>query len=197
MVEAEGNTIDTYGTRQDSADCLVPASLELLLEKASFRGYAAGIFWGANPAYTFPKEPLWKKAMAGLPESFRIGMYEDETALDCSWRLPEHHWLESWGDFDSGRDFISLRQPTVGALHDTRQGEDLLLSWLRGIDAQTPQNYFEYLKARWRSHVYPAGSPVDFDTYWNAALHDGGVEAMSNRNSERFREHQYTRSSMR
>jgi len=177
MVEAEGNTVETYGTIPDDSVSMVPHGLNVTLEMATGDDFSAGIFWGVNPAYNCPKESRWKETILRLPQSFRIGLYEDETALDCNWRLPEHHWLESWGDFQSASDYISLRQPVIGPIHDTRQGEDLFLSCLRGLNNQAPQNYLEYLKARWRSHVYPAGSPVDFDDFWNGALHNGGAKS--------------------
>jgi len=58
--------------------------------------FGIAIFWRTNPAYDFPQESAWKKAVAGIPLRIRIGLHEDETALDCQWRLPEHHWLEAW-----------------------------------------------------------------------------------------------------
>jgi molybdopterin-containing oxidoreductase family iron-sulfur binding subunit len=103
----------------------------------------------------------------------RIGLYEDETALDCRWRLPEHHWLEAWGDFEPAADLLNLRQPTIGAIHNTRQAEDILLSILRALGVAAPPSYLEYMKARWQKEIYPAGSPVPFAGFWNAALHDG------------------------
>ena len=111
--------------------------------------------------------------MAKIPLRVRIGLYEDETALDCHWRLPEHHWLEAWGDFEPAANLLSLRQPTIGAIHNTRQGEDILLKCLRALGGEAPRTYLEYLKARWQKEVYPVGSPVPFETFWNAALHDG------------------------
>ena len=136
------------------------AELKDLLEEASMGKFAAGIFWETNPAYSFPEESLWEKAIAKIPERFRIGLYGDETALGCDWRLPEHHWLESWGDFESSADYVSLRQPIMGSLHDTRQGEDLLLACMRGMGESVPRNYLEFMKEYWRANVYPAGSPV-------------------------------------
>lgn len=175
MLEAEGNTIETKGGNLVSKT-LSSEDLKELLKEAADGKYSAGIFWDTNPAYAFPDTSLWENAVAKIPETFRIGLYEDETALDCGWKLPENHWLESWGDFQSSVDFVSLRQPAIGPLHDTRQGEDILLSCMRGMQAPVPENYLQYVKARWRENVYPEGSPVDFENYWNAALHGGGVK---------------------
>ena len=180
MVEAEGNTIDSEkGIRIPGI--LSNADLANLLNEAAGGKFASAIFWGVNPAYAFPDTALWEKAAARIPEGFRIGLYEDETAVSCGWRLPEHHWLESWGDFRSTSDFVSLRQPAIGPLHDTRQGEDILLACMRRMKLPVPASYSEYIKARWNDRVYSKG-PVSFEDYWNGALHDGGVKCGSGPN---------------
>jgi Fe-S-cluster-containing dehydrogenase component/anaerobic selenocysteine-containing dehydrogenase len=172
LLGAEGHTVDAT-LAPPGPEILTFAGLQDLLKQASEGAFAAAIFWGTNPAYTFPQASLWKSAVTKIPTKIRIGLYEDETALDCRWRLPEHHWLESWGDFEPAADFLSLRQPTIGAIHNTRQGEDILLSWLRILGADTSQTYLDYVKARWQREVYPSGSPVSFESFWSAALHDG------------------------
>jgi Fe-S-cluster-containing dehydrogenase component/anaerobic selenocysteine-containing dehydrogenase len=175
MMGAEGNTVE-MSTTPSSPGLLTYAELENLLKEADQGKFAIGIFWGTNPAYSFPNAALWKQAVLKIPETYRIGLYEDETALDCLWRLPEHHWLESWGDFESASDFVGLRQPTVGAIHKTRQIEDLLLYGLRQMKMPAARNYLEYVKNRWQADVFPIGSPASFEAFWNASLHDGGAK---------------------
>jgi molybdopterin-containing oxidoreductase family iron-sulfur binding subunit len=126
MLGAEGKTVETNAP-MPAPELLTFAGLRDLLMEAARGEFALGIFWDTNPAYAFPDASVWKNAIAKIPDSFRIGLYEDETALDCAWRLPEHHWLESWGDFESAPDFVSLRQPAIGAVHDTRQARICLL----------------------------------------------------------------------
>jgi molybdopterin-containing oxidoreductase family iron-sulfur binding subunit len=172
MLGAEGYTVDA-SLALPVPELLTFAGLQDILQEAARGTFAAAIFWGVNPAYAFPQTSVWKSAVGKIPAKICIGLYEDETALDCRWRLPEHHWLEAWGDFEPAADLLSLRQPTIGAIHNTRQGEDILLSWLRLLGAEASGNYVDYLKARWQKEVYPTGSPVPFETFWNAALHDG------------------------
>ncbi len=172
MLGAEGYTQDA-ALAPAVPELLTSAGLQDLLREAAQGAFAAAIFWGANPAYSCPQASLWKNAAAKIPMKVRIGLYEDETALDCRWRLPEHHWLESWGDFEPAADLLSLRQPAMGAIHNSRQGEDTLLSWFRALGLDTQPSYLEYLKARWAKEVFPAGSAVAFEDFWNAALHDG------------------------
>lgn len=174
MLGAEGNTVDASlaVALPEAADF---AEMRAVCEQAARGEFAAALFWAANPGHSFPDQDLWKKAVAGIPKRVRIGLYEDETALDCQWRLPEHHWLESWGDFEATLELLHLRQPAAAPLHDSRQGEDFLLDCLRSLGAGAPPSYAEYLKARWRREVYPGDSPVPFEDYWQAALHDGVV----------------------
>jgi Fe-S-cluster-containing dehydrogenase component len=172
MLGAEGYTVDA-SLAPPSPDLLTFGGLRDLLKEVEQGTFAVAVFWNANPAYTFPLREAWKRAIAKIPMRVRIGLYEDETALDCRWRLPENHWLEAWGDFEPASDLLSLRQPTIGAIFDTRQGEDILLSWLRALGTEAPRSYVDYLKARWQKEVYAAGSNVSFETFWNAALHDG------------------------
>jgi molybdopterin-containing oxidoreductase family iron-sulfur binding subunit len=172
MLGAESYTIDAT-MAAPSPELLTFAGLGDLLQEAERGAFAAAVFWNVNPAYTFPLKPAWTRAVEKIPLKVRIGLYQDETALDCHWRLPEHHWLEAWGDFEPAADLLSLRQPVIAPIFDTRQGEDIVLSWLRALGAEAPKTYFDYLKSRWQKDVYPAGSPVPFETFWNAALHDG------------------------
>jgi Fe-S-cluster-containing dehydrogenase component len=181
MLGAMTNTMTLPGP--PLPELLTFAELKNLLDEAARGQFALGIFWGANPAYAFPDHSLWKNAIAKISETYRIGLYEDETALDCAWRLPEHHWLEAWGDFDAADGFVSLRQPVTGPLHDTRQAEDFLLSCMRGMKISAPRNYLEYLKSRWRLDVFPAENPAPFESFWNAALHDGGAKHAPGTNS--------------
>lgn len=172
MLGAEGYGIDRSFSISPP-ELLTYSDFQSLLNEASEGAFAAAIFWGTNPAYTFPDSSLWKKAIAQIPQTVRIGLYEDETAHDCQWRLPENHWLESWGDFKPSMDLLTLRQPAIGTIYDTKQGEDILLSCLRALGAETSRNYHDYLKDRWRREVYPSDSPAAFENFWHAALHDG------------------------
>ncbi|MDR3673130.1 MAG: Fe-S-cluster-containing hydrogenase [Holophaga sp.] len=136
---------------------------------------AAVLLWGVNPAYAYPDARAWAAAVAKVPLRVWIGLQEDETAAQCQVLLPEHHWLEAWGDHDGGDGLLTLQQPAVGALYDTRQGEEVLLALLNGLGRPVPADYHGYLKARWQKEIYPAGSLVPFERYFEVGLHDGVV----------------------
>ena len=172
MLGAEGYTVDPALAPAPAA----VATLEELrkhvtdMQSGHFR---AAIFWGVNPAYSYPDAGLWAAAVAAVPTKVFIGLHQDETARQCQIVLPEHHWLEAWGDYEGSADLLSLQQPTSGPLYDTQQGEDVLLGMVRALGGAVPADYHAYLKARWQKEVFPAGSLVPFERFWNAALHDG------------------------
>jgi molybdopterin-containing oxidoreductase family iron-sulfur binding subunit len=172
MLGAEGHTVDASRARPPEP-LAWRDEVSGVLREASRGGFSAAIFWQANPAYAFPDAALWKAAAAGIPLKVRIGLHEDETAADCEVALPEHHWLESWNDFEPSAELLSLQQPAMGPLYETKQAEDILLDLVRGLGGPAPADYQQYLKARWRKEVQPAGSLIAFERFWSAALHDG------------------------
>lgn len=160
---AEGRLIQTNHESSSGFRTLRDA-----LEDAAQGAFSAAVFWGANPAYSFPDAALWKRSLAGLPFKASIGAHVDETALDCGLVFPENHWLESWGDHESDSGFLTLQQPALSPLYDTLQGEDIL----RLASGKTLPEYRLYLEERWRKKVHAPGDGF-FDRFWTSALHDG------------------------
>ena len=153
--------------------------LDGVVRRMASGGYEAVIFWGVNPVYAFPDADRLTAAMERAPLKVWMGVIEDETSARCRIVLPEHHWLEAWGDYGDGDGVVSLQQPTVGPLYDTRQGEEVVMGWLKGLGAVPSADYHAYIQTRWRKEVYPQGSPVSFERYFEAALHDGLVRTGS------------------
>jgi len=147
--------------------------------------YVAAIFWDSNPAYTLANAPRFAASVGKVQHRFWIGRCADETASLCQWNLPENHWLESWGDFGAG-EVLTLRQPEVAPLYDTRQGEDILLRLLRGLGAAVSGDYHAYLVDRWQREVCPGDSPLPASRFFEAALHDGMYKPGSGRASLAF-----------
>lgn len=134
--------------------------------------YHAMVFWGTNPAYALAEAKRFAAAVSKVPHRVWIGQSPDETAGLCQWQLPENHWLECWGDFRADSSLM-LQQPAIAPLYDTRQGEDILLSVLRGLGATTATDYHAYLVNRWLGEVRPPDSPIAPQRFFEAALHDG------------------------
>jgi Fe-S-cluster-containing dehydrogenase component len=174
MVDAEGHTVDaTFSV--DAPPVATPSRMAELTHDLASGAYTAAIFWQTNPSYSVPDAGAFNRALAGVPLKVSLGLRTDETARRCDVVLPINHWLESWNDYETSTDLLSLQQPLIRPLYDTRQAEEILLGWADALAAPAgaETDYRTYLMARWQREVYPAGTPATFQQFWVAAVHDG------------------------
>ena len=135
------------------------------------------VHFDSNPLYHFPKEFDYEKALKSTPLSISLVESENETSRHCTFVLPIHHAFESWGDYQVRSGIISLQQPVIAPLYDTRQKEAVLLSWMNKNEPYKETIYHEYLMSRWEKEVFPMLKlKVDFKTFWYSSLHDGVVK---------------------
>ncbi|MEP7381512.1 MAG: molybdopterin-dependent oxidoreductase [Gemmatimonadota bacterium] len=112
---------------------------------------------GANPAYDTPKSMQFSAAMAKVPYKVSFSCYPDETTELCDLVLPSDHALESWGDAEAKPGVISLQQPVMDRIFDTRATGDVLLQLAQGDPATVARfpwkSYRDFLVSR-----FPGGS---------------------------------------
>ncbi|MDP3939305.1 MAG: molybdopterin-dependent oxidoreductase, partial [Deltaproteobacteria bacterium] len=132
-----------------------------------------------NPAYSLPKSYGFSEALAKVPFKVSITQFMDETAEQCDLVLADNSPLESWGDWSARDGVLSLQQPVISPLHDTRQAADIFIQNAAAIagDANRIQgaNAQEHLKQRWQSVHAAVGSTEMFEIWWRNALARGGL----------------------
>ncbi len=126
------------------------------------------IIYGSNPVYELPFGSAFGQAMSKVGLCISTTSAPDESSALCKVLAPDHHFLESWGDAEPVRGHVTMIQPTIAPLFDTRQRGLSLLKWMGGNELlfTSEQPYYEYLKTAWSDH---AGSTSS----WNELLHDG------------------------
>ncbi|SHK62723.1 TAT-variant-translocated molybdopterin oxidoreductase [Hymenobacter psychrotolerans] len=124
----------------------------------------AVIFYNANPVFDHPMGAQLGEALKGGKVKTTISLNDrlDETGSLCTYAAPDHHWMESWNDYEPKRGFLSIAQPVISPLFGTRQAQDSLLTW-----AGNPTSYYNYLRAQWKAVT---GSDPKA---WDKAVHDG------------------------
>ena len=172
MLGAEGHTVDSAFSTA-AAPVASPSEMAQLTRDLASGKFAAAIFWDSNPSYAVPDAAAFTAALSHVPLRVRLGLQQDETAAACDVVLPVNHWLESWNDFEPSTDLLTLQQPMIRPLYDTRQGEEILLGWAKALGAAVETDYRPYLMARWQREVYAKGTLENFPQYWTAAVHDG------------------------
>ncbi|HET7549914.1 MAG TPA: TAT-variant-translocated molybdopterin oxidoreductase [Gemmatimonadaceae bacterium] len=107
---------------------------------------------GGNPAYDAPADLDFTQALKSVPHTAYVGMYENETAAACRWFAPESHYLESWGDARAYDGTVSLIQPLIAPLYDTRTVDELLAVFA-GPDRAGGTSAHSMLRESWRDRA--------------------------------------------
>ena len=76
------------------------------------------VILGGNPVYNAPADLKLLERMQKVPLRFHLGLYQDETARQCHWHLPETHFLEAWSDARAYDGTESIVQPLIEPLYE-------------------------------------------------------------------------------
>ncbi|MET1257983.1 TAT-variant-translocated molybdopterin oxidoreductase [Flagellimonas sp. DF-77] len=137
------------------------AKLNRLIADMKAGKVAALLMDGVNPLYTLPNAADFQEGMGKVSMTVSCAFNNDETAEAAQYVAAASHYLESWGDVEMKKGQMSLMQPTIRELFDTRQFQNCLLQWMG-----SEQSYYEYLKSNWETTVLNGSG-------WNKALQDG------------------------
>ena len=128
------------------------------------------IFYNVNPVYNHPKGSEIAQSISKASLSISTSGVKDETASIVKYNLPDHHYLESWNDAEPVPGKLSLAQPSITPLFNTRQVQESLLTWME----EELTDYYQYLNNTWESKYFPTQQKsTDFQTFWDQCLHDG------------------------
>ena len=149
--------------------------LESLVQKMNAGNIAVVIHFDCNPVYHFAQDIGYTNALSKVGLVVSLSERENETTNLSKYVLPINHNFESWGDARTRTGSISLQQPVIAPLNDTRQKEAVLLTWISGKSDTFNENlYHDYLMKNWENSIYPTlNSKLDFKRFWYGALHDG------------------------
>lgn len=100
------------------------------------------VIHNSNPLYTLPESSGFREALAKVNLVFYTGDRVDETGKASNFVIPDHHALEKWMDIEATTGVLSIMQPTIQPLYNTKAFEDILLEVL-GSD----KDWFSTMKA--------------------------------------------------
>ncbi len=175
MVNAINNTLGNYGTTIDTSNAILTKQgsekdFDALLNEMKSGAVDVLIIDGANPVYSHAKGLQFAEALKKVKTKVAFGLSKDETNILCDFIATKPHFLESWGDAQPTSTTLSLVQPTIAPLFNSRQVESSYLTW-----SESPStDIFEYIKATWAETAFKA--QTDFatvDAFWDNALQLG------------------------
>ncbi len=204
LISYKGSSLVISGSNDTNIQVIVNAINELLgnygktidletptyLNQSNDQGFAdltaemaagkvnALITYNTNPIYTAPAALKFAEAYAKVGLRIAFADRADETASMAQYICPDHHYLESWNDFNPRKAVYSLAQPTISPLFaqtnsGSRQAQESLLKW-----TENTSDYHSYIQKVWNERIFPMQSATtSFTEFWNKSLHDGFFEA--------------------
>ncbi len=135
---------------------------------ADLKAGAAGavIFFNCNPVYDHPKGGDIASALGKAAVSVATSDRLDETSKACKIVAPDHHYLESWNDFQPVKGHYSLSQPTIKNIFNTRQAQVSFLTWA-GVENT---DYYTFIQDTWKANGIGEGN---FQTFFDKCLLEG------------------------
>ncbi|MGB6044928.1 MAG: hypothetical protein WBF93_17365, partial [Pirellulales bacterium] len=127
---------------------------------------------GTDLSHNLPDRISFAEAVGNVPLVVSFAEREDDFASLARFVCPDHHPLESWLDAEPVSGLVSLAQPTLRPLNNTRSVLESLALW-----SGRRETAYDIVRAHWRDKILPRHQRVkDFDELWNLSLHDGFVE---------------------
>ena len=123
------------------------------------------VILGGNPVYNAPLDLNFAGALDQVTLRVHLGLYEDETSERCQWHLPESHYLEAWGDARAYDGTVTIIQPLIEPLYDSRSAHEVLAMLLGEVE---PSGH-DLVQAYWAGQT----DVENFETFWQTVLHDG------------------------
>ena len=127
---------------------------------------------GVNPVFDLPDAQGLAGDLKKVPMFVSVADRLDETASLAHLVCPGHHYLESWDDAEPVAGIVSIAQPAIHPIGDTRAFVETLAAW-----TGTPASAYDQIRQHWEQAIYPrAGATEPFAAFWNRAVERGATE---------------------
>jgi molybdopterin-containing oxidoreductase family iron-sulfur binding subunit len=172
LAHALNAALGSVGTTVVYTDSLEPqpddqfASLKTLVDDLNAGRVEVLVIISANPVYTAPRDLKFADALQKAGLRIHMGSHNDETAQYCQWHIPESHYLEDWSDARAFDGTVSIIQPLILPLYESKSPHELLAALL----GQNKASY-DIVRDYWRTQF-----GADFENKWKKSVHDGVVE---------------------
>jgi len=149
----EVQPVDQIASMRSLVDAMDTGSVDLLL------------ILDGNPAFDAPVDFEFASRLSNVKNSIHVSLHDNETSVKCDWQIPESHFLEHWSDTRAFDGTITILQPLIYPLYDSRSHIELIDSILSPPGRPSYDIVREYWKGK-------SGSS-DFEQWWRKSVHDG------------------------
>jgi Fe-S-cluster-containing dehydrogenase component len=164
---ALGNVGRTVVLAREAPPAPAPEPLPALAGALAAQQVETVIIFGGNPAFEAPTDQRFAEVLGRARNAIHLGLRVDETGRRCGWQLPLAHPFEAWGDLRASDGTVSVVQPLIAPLFDSRSEIEVLARLLGQRDARG----YDLVRATWSA----AAPGPDFDRRWNGWLAEGVI----------------------
>jgi molybdopterin-containing oxidoreductase family iron-sulfur binding subunit len=132
----EANSVDQRQSLQELLKDIDDGHVELL------------VIVGGNPVYNTPADlKLDKDRMFKTKLRVHLSQYKDETSDFCHWHIPESHYLEAWSDTRAYDGTVTIVQPLIEPLYQSKSAHELLAVFTSQYDKKP----YDIIRDFWRA----------------------------------------------
>ena len=133
----EANSVDQRASLQELLKDIDDGHVEML------------VIIGGNPVYNTPADlKLDQTRMSKTNLRVHLSQYRDETSNLCHWHIPESHYLEAWSDTRSYDGTVSIVQPLIEPLYQSKSAHELLQVFAPQYDKKP----YDIIRDYWRAN---------------------------------------------
>ena len=146
----------------------IDSKTESLVNDLNAGKVKALLMYNVNPVYDYPGTDKFLSGIKNTELTVNMSVSLNETVGKGKYECPVHHYLESWDDAEIIPGQLSLRQPCINPLFNTRSFQDSLLKW-----SGNPIPWHDYLMANWERDYFPKSNLPVFINFWDVSLGNG------------------------
>jgi Fe-S-cluster-containing dehydrogenase component len=143
-------------------------SLGELVEEMAAGTVNTLIILDCNPVFTAPADLEFGRLLADVEFAVHHSLHYDETSALCQWHIPANHFLESWSDVRAFDGTVTILQPLLERLFQSRTAHELFATLMGSQHLSS----YDVVRRHWQANFGGA----DFEAFWRRSLHDGFVE---------------------
>jgi molybdopterin-containing oxidoreductase family iron-sulfur binding subunit len=122
---------------------------------------------GGNPVYDAPHDFDFVSKMKKVHTIVHLASHYNETSEYSQWHIPESHYLEFWGEARAFDGTLSVIQPLIAPLYESKSAFDVLAAF---TDKPGVTSYDAI-----RDHLKTVLGEGDVEKNWRKTLNDGFV----------------------
>jgi molybdopterin-containing oxidoreductase family iron-sulfur binding subunit len=169
-----GKTVNYIEPFAPNAEFLQIDQLRQLIQEIDKGQVKMLVILGCNPVYNTPADlKLSKERLLKIPLRIHVGLYNDETAELCQWHISEKHFLESWGDSRAYDGTVTMIQPLIKPLYNSKSIYEVVQVFFKENYDKTD---LDIVKDFWKNQLTKETNSSDFEKQWRRAIHDGFIQ---------------------